>query len=388
MSLAPRNRVLFVLALAVIVATAFLGFLSIAPNRLISGRALTLAQIADDVTLLMVGVLGLALLAMSFVASKRPVQVATLGLAGLLLLLLLFEAGHHAAALMNGAPPATRIGLGPAFWVALFCLTMAILDALQRLGSTATMRLGVLLALLLPLAAMAIAGTFDQLSIAREYASRQGVFAAALLRHTVLVLASVGAALAIGAPLGVLIARKPAAGSAVFGTLNLLQTVPSVALFGLLIVPLAALASAIPALGALGVGGIGPAPAIVALVLYALLPIVRNTQAGIGSVDPAIVDTAQGMGFTPAQIFWRVELPLAMPTFLAGLRIVLVQSIGLAAVAALIGAGGLGTFIFQGIGQYATDLVLLGAIPIILSALAADFSVTIATQTIEGKKAA
>ncbi len=136
---------------------------------------------------------------------------------------------------------------------------------------------------------------------------------------------------------------------------------------------MSALAAALPRLAALGVGGIGPAPAIIALVLYALLPIVRNTATGISGIDPAVIDAARGMGLTPRQIFWRVELPLALPVLLAGLRIVIVQTIGLAVVAALIGAGGLGTFVFEGLGQYALDLVLLGALPAILLALAADF---------------
>jgi osmoprotectant transport system permease protein len=188
----------------------------------------------------------------------------------------------------------------------------------------------------------------------------------------------------IGMPLGLLAARKPKTDAALFGTLNLLQTIPSVALFGLLIVPLSALASAVPVLASWGIGGIGPAPAIVALILYALLPIVRNTHAAVTRVDPAIIDAAQGMGLTPTQIFWRIELPLGMPTVMAGLRITLVQTVGLAAVAALIGAGGLGTFVFQGIGEYATDLVLLGAIPIILLALAADFILNLVVLSLGG----
>jgi osmoprotectant transport system permease protein len=235
------------------------------------------------------------------------------------------------------------------------------------------------------LAAMTVAGVFDQLSIMREYAARRDVFAAELIRHGALVLASSATALAIGLPLGILVARKPASGGAIFGTLNLLQTIPSVALFGLLILPLSALASAVPALGALGIGGIGAAPAIIALVLYSLLPMVRNTHAAITGADRAIIDAAEGMGLTQTQIFWRVELPLGLPTIIAGLRIMLVQTIGLAVVAALIGAGGLGTFVFQGIGQYATDLVLLGAIPTILLALAADFILTIAVLSL-GRK--
>src|SRR6185312_13550058 len=140
-----------------------------------------------------------------------------------------------------------------------------------------------------------------------------------------------------------------------------------------LIVPLSALASAVPALGALGVGGVGPAPAIIALILYALLPVARNTLAGIAAVPPAAIEAARGMGMTRRQVFWQIEMPLALPVLLAGLRIVTVQTIGLAVVAALIGAGGLGIFVWEGLGQYAVDLVLLGALPAIFLALAADF---------------
>jgi osmoprotectant transport system permease protein len=155
--------------------------------------------------------------------------------------------------------------------------------------------------------------------------------------------------------------------------LNLLQTVPSIALFGLLLVPLSSLAAAIPSLAALGIGGIGMAPAVIALFLYALLPVVRNGVAGLAGVDVGVVDAARGIGMNRRQLFWQVELPLAMPLLLAGLRIVVVQAIGLAVVAALIGAGGLGSFVFEGLGQYAADLVLLGALPAIALALAADF---------------
>lgn len=387
MRLVPGNRVLFLLILVAITACLFTGFVSEAPNRLISGHPFALWQVNGPLLTLMIIALSLALLVLAFWPQTRKTLGAALIFAGALLLLVLFDAGAAASRLMEGARPATRIALGPAFWVILFCLSMVVIDAAQRLKFGPALRPLIILALALPIAAMIMTGTFDQLSIMREYASRRAVFGVEIIRHGLLVLGSVGLALLIGVPLGLLTARKPAIGSSVFSTLNLLQTIPSVAMFGLLIVPLSALASAIPSLAAIGIGGIGPAPAIIALTLYSLLPIARNTEAGITGVDTAIVDAASGLGFTPAQIFWRIELPLGMPTFLAGLRVTLVQTIGLAVVAALIGAGGLGTFVFQGIGQYATDLVLLGAIPTILLALAADFIVTVAVATLEERHA-
>jgi osmoprotectant transport system permease protein len=382
MSVTPRNRVLFVLIVGAMAACLLTGFVSEAPNRLISGHALALLRVSPPLTMLAIIGLGVALFLLAFSPETRKTQGATIVIAGVLLLLIIFDAGRVASILMKGAPPATRIGLGPGFWVALFCLSMITIDALQRLRSGTVVRFTALALIVAPIAIMLSLGTFNQLSLLREYASRRDVFTMELIRHGVLVLASSSVALLIGMPLGLLVARKPTTSGAVFSTLNLLQTIPSVALFGILIVPLSALAAAFPTLGAIGIGGIGPAPAILALILYALLPVARNTQAGITGVDPAVIDAAKGIGFTPSQIFWRVELPLGLPTFLAGFRIMLVQTIGLAVVAALIGAGGLGTFVFQGIGQYATDLVLLGAIPAILLALAADFLVTLATAAL------
>ena len=179
-------------------------------------------------------------------------------------------------------------------------------------------------------------------------------------------------ALLIGVPLGVLTAMRRGMARRTFAILSLVQTIPSIALFGLLIGPLTALSEAFPWLREVGVRGIGFTPALIALVLYSLLPIARNTEVGFLGVPPAVVDAARGMGMTGFQIMTRVSIPLALPVLLAGLRIVTVQLIGLTVVAALIGAGGLGSFVFLGLGQTATDLVLLGAISAILLALLAD----------------
>jgi osmoprotectant transport system permease protein len=262
----------------------------------------------------------------------------------------------------------------------LLCAAFAVIDAVQRLRLTPLLRLLVAAALSAYVVAMLLNGTLGQLSLLREFAAQRGAFFAELARHAELVVGAVVPALLIGVPLGLWATRRPPVKPALFGTLNILQTIPSVALFGLLIAPLSALAVAVPLLGRLGIHGIGMAPAILALVLYALLPVVRNSVAGIEAADPAAIEAARGLGFTPRQIFFRAQLPLGLPVFLAGLRIVLVQTIGLAVIAALIGGGGLGSFIFQGIGQYAIDLVLLGAIPVTLLALAAEFLLRLATS--------
>jgi osmoprotectant transport system permease protein len=374
-----HNHVLLVLVIVATVAVATLGFVTVAPNRLISGRPAALWLAADPRFGVAIALLGALLLAAAFVPPRRELHFAAAAIVAVLFLLVLAAAGQSAAALMTSASPATRVSLGAGFWVLLGASGLAILDGLQRARAGIVSQLAAAVAIAASFAAMAEAGLFDALSLAREYRTRQDLFAGALTRHIVLVGAAIGPAVLIGFPLGVAAVRRPGWQGSVFAVLNLLQTVPSIALFGLLIVPLSALATAVPSLARLGVGGIGMAPALIALVLYALLPVVRSTVAGIGGVDSAVVDAARGMGMTRRQRFWRVELPLAAPVLLAGLRIVTVQAIGLAVVAALIGAGGLGSFVFEGLGQYAADLVLLGALPSIGLALAADFLLQSAT---------
>ncbi len=174
----------------------------------------------------------------------------------------------------------------------------------------------------------------------------------------------VGVAMLIAAniaiPTGILLTRRPTIQRWVLGFTNTVQTIPSLALFGFLI-PLPF------------IGGIGPRSAIVALVLYALLPMVRNTYTGIKQVDPAVREAALAMGMTDRQILRMVELPLAAPTIMAGLRVATVTAVGVATVATLIGAGGLGDFIYRGLQTVNSNLILLGAVPAALMALGADF---------------
>jgi osmoprotectant transport system permease protein len=178
-------------------------------------------------------------------------------------------------------------------------------------------------------------------------------------RHLLLVAVSVGLATLVGVPLGILLTRRPAWQRWVLGGANVVQTVPSLALFGLLIpVPF--------------IGGIGMRTALVALTLYSLLPVLRNTVVGITGVDPAVREAGRGLGMTDGQLLRRVELPLAASVILAGVRLATVIGIGLATIAAAIGAGGLGVFIFRGVAMLDNRTILAGAVPAAALALAAD----------------
>ncbi len=189
-------------------------------------------------------------------------------------------------------------------------------------------------------------------SLANEILERTG-------EHIVLVAIALFAAAFVGIPTGILLTRKAAWRGVVLGLTNVVQTIPSLALFGFLI-PLPF------------IGGIGRRTAVIALVLYALLPVLRNTLTGILGVDPAVVESAVAMGMTGRQRLWKVELPLAAPTILAGLRIAAVTTIGTATIAAAIGGGGLGVFIFRGLASVDSAQILAGAMPAALLALAAD----------------
>lgn len=178
--------------------------------------------------------------------------------------------------------------------------------------------------------------------------------------HLVLVAIAMTVAISIGIPVGVYITRNPKIAPPILGVANAIQTIPSLAIFGFLI--------SVPFLG-----GIGKNPAIFALTLYALLPIIRNTYIGINSINPAIKEAGIGMGMTDEQLLLQVEIPLALPVILAGVRVATVISVGIATIAAAIGGGGLGVFIFRGISTVNNELILAGAIPAALIALSADF---------------
>lgn len=177
--------------------------------------------------------------------------------------------------------------------------------------------------------------------------------------HLLLVGISTGIAVLVGIPLGILITRQPDLSPWILGFANVVQTIPSLALFGLLIpLPL--------------VGGIGGHTAIAALILYALLPIIRNTYVGITNVDSAVCEAGRGLGMTDWQLLMQVEIPLALSVILGGIRVATVISVGVATIAAAIGAGGLGVFIFRGVAVVDHQLILAGAVPAALMAIAAD----------------
>ena len=191
----------------------------------------------------------------------------------------------------------------------------------------------------------------------------------ATVEHIWLVGIAMLIAVGVGVPLGILVARRPWLSKPILGSANVAETIPSLALFGFLL--------PVPWLG-----DRAARLAIAALALYALLPIIRNTAAGIASVDPAVREAARGMGMTSRQILFKVELPLSLSTVLAGVRVSTVLTIGIATIAAAVGAGGLGEYIFRGLAMVNNSLILAGAIPAALLALGADFLLSVLERSL------
>ncbi|OAT34178.1 permease component of an ABC superfamily osmoprotectant transporter [Buttiauxella brennerae ATCC 51605] len=366
-----HNRVLLLLVILLVVAGAALPFINFAPNRLVSGEPVALSQLPAHAGLL----LALPVLILAFLVllpcRSFPLFI-TLMLGELLFIAILWVMGLTATQFAQQGSTLARTSPGSGLWLSLTLCLLLCADAINRLTAKALWRLLLNLQIWIVPVALLWSGYFSDLSLLKEYANRQDVFDDALTRHLALLLGTLFPALVIGVPLGVFCYTRPGWQSSVFSVLNIIQTVPSVALFGLLIAPLAGLVKFLPWLGSVGVSGIGVAPAIIALVLYALLPLVRGVVAGLQHVPRNIIESAEGMGMSRWQIFWQAEVPLALPVLLRSLRVVCVQTIGMTVIAALIGAGGFGAIIFQGLLSSALDLVLLGVIPVIALAVILD----------------
>ncbi|WEK02838.1 MAG: ABC transporter permease [Candidatus Devosia phytovorans] len=352
----------------IILAGAVLPFALFRANRIVLGESRSLFDALPSFQ----GGFLVGVLVVSFAVAVLRTSVVgklTAGFGALAVLFVLI--GWSATYLTPPEDTFARVSPGAGFWLLVFAFALLVTDALTRLKFKPLIRIGILVAVCLAIAALLWSGAWNNLSILKEYGTRAPAFWAEARTHLALAFGSVAIATVIGIPVGIMCYKIKPLRAGVLNVLNIVQTIPSIALFGLLIAPLAWVAANIPGASAIGISGIGVAPAMVALFAYSLLPVVSNTVVGLQSVSPAAVDAAKGMGMTGSQRLFAVELPLAFPVILTGIRIVLVQNIGLATIAALIGGGGFGVFVFQGIGQTAMDLVLLGAVPTVALAFAA-----------------
>lgn len=364
-----KDKTLLLFSLVGTLGMLLLPLVEVKPNRIASGQLFSawsfLGMGAGGLLLIWGG-----LLALSFHEKEKGRDKGTLVL-GFLLILLLFAAMGIQGPTHSPVGTASRISLSSGFYLQLLMVYIVVATAITRIQGGNWWKAGVLLLLGgLFLLGMGT-GFFDGFSLVKEYDTRRTQFYGHLRIHALLTLGAVLTGVLVAVPLGYLAYRKKRWENKVMVPLSIIETIPGLSLFGILLVPLSGLGQ-LPFFRALGVSGIGWAPAYVALSLYTLLPIGRNALVGFGSVDRGVVESARGMGMSLWQTLVRVEFPLAFPVIFTGVRIAFVQTIGGAVLAGLVGGGGLGSFVFLGLAEASPDLILLGVIPIVVLTLMLD----------------
>lgn len=351
---------------------------TVRPNRVLSGVPETAYGYlgASGLAIVVSWVVAALLLAIAARPRvKRGVARALPVLSGILAQMVvvggMFAASASLGSSGTGTGDLTRVSLAWGFWVQVLAAYLVAFGASRASGATWE-RVMVSVSGIAVASVLLVAGGFDGLSVMVEYSNASGAFWGSVAQHLGYTVGTTTVALLLGVALGVWSAKNAAVESAVFGVLNVAQVMPALAFVGLLIVPMGWLGRNVPAAAAVGVSGIGWAPVFVVLLFYALYPITRNTHSAIRTLDSGVIDAAKGVGMGPWQRVWRVELPLAFPVVLAGVRIALVQTAAGAIIAALVGGGGLGRVVFYGVEQTASDLVLLGVVPIVGLALGFD----------------
>jgi osmoprotectant transport system permease protein len=345
------------------VSALFLPFVQFRPNRVLTGEAFYLWQLGGAHGILLLLALLLPPIILFLLPSNLRLARAICVLAAFFMSLIALSLTSR---FLTRESEIARVSIGTGFWLSaagVFLMISAQRNlAWKRPAAKNLISLAALSIILL----MLFLGAFDRLSVMREYFNRRETFLGQVGRHLMLASTSVGAATLFGVPMAFLLFERKQLKRAVFLLVNMGQTIPTLALLGLLMVPLAYISSKSELLKNAGVSGIGFWPAWIALFIYALFPVLHNALAGLQMVDPAVTEAAVSVGMTNKQVFYRVQIPLAIPLMIGGVRTALTQSMGNAVLAALIGGGGLGSLIFLGLAQSAPDLILLGTVPLVL----------------------
>lgn len=385
-----REHVLILGSTIGIFTIIFLPLVSVKPNRLLPGEPVNIFEAYPLAGIAILSCWAVIVLLSLFTRKTRGFVLrdfVSLILADLAFFLLLFYMGLASKSLLSEDMPYGRVSIGAAVWVSILSLYTVHFSALKKLKKPFVR--GVLTSIIpLILIIMLLSGFLSEISVVKEYYGRSDRFLLALNQHLFISFLAAGLGTLIGIPLGILSYRRKFLEKPIFAITNFLQTVPAIALFGLLILPLALLSERFSLLKSLGISGTGYAPALIALTLYSLLPIVRNTYTSLDIISKDIIEAGKGMGMSKKQLLTKIELPLAIPIVLAGIRLATVQAIGNTTLAALIGAGGFGKFIFQGVGQGAMDLIILGTLPVLFLAIVTDicFKGLISLLTSKGLK--
>lgn len=362
------NLILYLLLSACFFTGSFAVFRK---NRIVNGEPQTAFQIFGPRWIAILALIIAAAFLLEFFLTKvknskakEGLTVVQIGFLSTLLLLALVLIGNEALNFDLKFGKLTRVSPGYSFWAFVFFLFLLAKRKISELESLLAKTVSLFFifgALLFPL----LGGYLNSLSVLKEYENNKAIFQQEFVRHIILSLGSVVTAMIFGIPIGVIAARKKKFSTISFTSLNIIQVIPTLSLIGFLMIPLGYLGERFALAQELGIRGVGWAPAFIVLFLYAIYPITRNTAAAVASISEEYLEAARGIGLNPFNIFFKVELPLAALVISAGIRVALIQAAAGTILAALVGGGGLGIFIFLGLAQTAQDLVFLGLIPIV-----------------------
>ncbi|WP_062532915.1 ABC transporter permease [Jeotgalibaca dankookensis] len=364
-----KDKTLLLLSSLGTAAFVFMNIIEYKPNRISQGIKYSSFQFFGSLGMIIL-ILWLALLGLSFFERKDKNRLVFI-LAVFLLLALIWILQLKSGS-VSARESSARISFSAGFYTQVFCLYLLFSTYTQRIKDDSFI-IGIgFLSVLSVLVYLFLTGAFEYFSLIKEYNIKKTQFSENLRIHALLTVSSVVTGALIAIPLGFLAYYKKSFEDKVMVPLSIIETIPSLSLFGILLVPLSGLGK-LPFFDALGVSGIGWAPAYIALTLYTLLPIGRNTLTGFYSVDKNIKEAAKGMGMSKRQVLQKIELPLAFPVIFTGIRIAFIQTIGGAVLAGLVGGGGMGTFVFLGLGEASPDLILLGVLPIVFFTVLLDY---------------
>ncbi|MCX7831415.1 MAG: ABC transporter permease [Actinobacteria bacterium] len=361
------NTTLIVVSLLSLLTGSFIVYRK---NRILDGFSKTAFQVTGHelfiLMLLIFSLVALIDLILPLLERKREglLRIFQIALLSSILALVLTIVGNEASSFDKKFGEYTRVSFGYSFWIFLACIALLkkrIYNSISNQGVRFFTFCLVILVLVIPF----LNGSLKEISIMKEYRNYIDTFNAEFRRHLFLSLGSVLAAIIIGVPLGVLTARRDSIKRRVFEFLNVIQVVPTLSLIGFLMIPLSWVGERFSVAQSIGIRGVGWAPAFIVLFLYAIYPIVRNTVAAIDSLSEGYLEVARGIGLSSRTIFLKIELPLSLSVITAGIKVALVQTSAGTILAALVGGGGLGVFIFLGLAQTAQDLVFLGLLPIV-----------------------
>jgi osmoprotectant transport system permease protein len=354
---------------AIGLSSLFFGWLTVKPNRLAAGISLSLWDSFDWTGAALIIILWIALMALSFSQKDRLRSTFSGIIANLILVITFILISLNSNRLLIDQSSLIRVSLSSGVWLTWIGVFVVIFGSRRGLRNIPAVQYIISWSGLAFSLILLSTGWLNNISVLQEYMVQKDRLLQELQTHIFLFGGSTIIGTILGIPLGIWAYQSQRAERPIFFFANIAETIPSLALFGILIAPLSALSQAFPILRQIGIHGIGTAPAMIALVVYSLLPIIQNTYSGLRQLDPVIIEAGLGMGMGRFRVLRRVEFPLAAPLIIEGIRTAAVQAVGNTAIAALIGAGGLGQLIFQGLGQAAPDLILLGSIPIIILAL-------------------